>query len=317
MRTGPARAAGHRRRRDDSADAERPRAGAGGEGGSVPGRRHAGEPGRGRDPRAGAGQPGVGRERPRVHRLPARVGADAGGPRASGGGRRRPRAARARLDVLREQRARHPPRRGDLQGDAVRGEDPVLQLRHRGDALRDARRAGVPPPGPHPEVRGRLPRHARLRRDGHEPAGAGPVPGGGAGLGGHPPGRRVDDARRAVQRPRDDERHRRPAPRRAGGGHRRAVPARAGAAPRFPGGAARADRPARHPAHLRRGRDLVPVRLRRRAGVLRRDAGPLRARQGGGRRLPADGRRGARGAHGALRPEPRGPGAVHPAGRHA
>ena len=143
--------------------------------------------------------------------------------------------------------------------DAVRGDGQVLQLRHRGHHDGHAPGAGLHRPGQDPQDPGRLPRLARLRRDGHEPAGPGPVPGGGAGLGGHPPGRRVDDARRAVQRPRDDERHRRPAPRRAGGGHRRAVPARAGAAPRFPGGAARADRPARHPAHLRRGRDLVPV----------------------------------------------------------
>ena len=41
---------------------------------------------------------------------------------------------------------------------------------------------------------------------GMSPPAPGPVPGGGARLGRHPPGRRVDDARRAVQRPRDDER---------------------------------------------------------------------------------------------------------------
>ena len=60
------------------------------------------------------------------------------------------------------------------------------------------------------------------------PQAPGRLPAAGRRLGGHPPGRRVDDARGAVQRPRDDGRHRRPAPRRAGRGHRRALPARPG-----------------------------------------------------------------------------------------
>ena len=259
----------------------------------------------------------MGRERARVHRLPPGLGADAGRARPPGGDGGGARAARARLDVLREQRARHPPRRGDLEGDAVRGEGALLQLGDRGHALRHAAGARRPAPRPDPQVRGRLSRHARLRDDEHEPPGAGRVPRGGGGLGGDPAGDRVHHAGGPVQRPRGDRGDRRPPPRRAGRRDRRALPARAPAPARVPRRPARADRPARHPAHLRRGGDLVPVRLRRRPGVLRHHARSLRARQGGGRRLPADGGRRPGGAHGALRPVPRGPGGVHPADRHA
>ena len=191
MRTGPPERRATGGRRDDSADAERPRAGAGGEGGSVPAGGTLGEPGRGRDPRAGGGS--------RAWDVSGHEYIDyllgsgpTGGPRASGGGRRRPRAARARLDVLREQRARHPPRRGDLQrrcrarrrsGSRSSGTEATLYAMRVARAFR--RRDRIL------KFEGGFHGCARLRRDGHESAGPGPVPGGSAGFGGHPPGRRV------------------------------------------------------------------------------------------------------------------------------
>ena len=89
---------------------------------------------------------------------------------------------------------------------------------------------------------------------GMSPPAPGPVPGGGAGLGRHSPGRRVDDARRAVQRSRDDGGHRRPA--RATSWPAVIVePFQRVLAPRpgFLAGLRELTARARHPAHLRRG----------------------------------------------------------------
>ena len=89
--------------------------------------------------------------------------------------------------------------------------------------------------------------------------------------------------------------------RRAGRRDRRAAAARARPGARLPAGGARGDQPPRHRADLRRDRHRLPHRLGRRAGALRRRAGPRDLRQGDERRLP-DGRhrRPARG-HGRAR----------------
>ena len=92
------------------------------------------------------------------------------------------------------------------------------------------------------------------------------------------------------------------APRRTRRRHRRAVPAPAAAEARLPAGAARRHHGARHSADLRRGGDRVPLRLWRRAGVLRRDARSVHTGQDHRRRLPAGGDRRARGHHVAVRP---------------
>ncbi len=67
--------------------------------------------------------------------------------------------------VLRQQRARHPPGRGDRGGGALRGAGALRLLRPEADlyAMRVARAFRAARQDP--EVRGRLPRHERLRPD--------------------------------------------------------------------------------------------------------------------------------------------------------
>ena len=100
---------------------------------------------------------------------------------------------------------------------------------------------------------------------------------GGAGFARHPAQRSRRDDHRAVQRCGDGGQPDPRAPRRTGRRHRRAVPAAAAAEAGVPSGAARRDGRAWHSADLRRGGDGVPVRVRRGAGVLRRDARSLHA----------------------------------------
>jgi glutamate-1-semialdehyde 2,1-aminomutase len=71
--------------------------------------------------------------------------------------------------------------------------------------------------------------------------------------------------------------------------------------PGFLEGFAQDHRGARCPADLRRGRDRLPFRLWRRAGVLRRHAGSVHARQGDRRRLSAGGDRRTGRHHGPFR----------------
>ena len=90
--------------------------------------------------------------------------------------------------------------------------------------------------------------------------------------------------------------------RRTGRRHRRAVPAHHPARTRLSRRPAQDHGGARHPADLRRGRHRLSLRLWRRAGILRRHARSLHARQGDRRRLPARGDRRPGGHHGAFRP---------------
>ncbi len=88
---------------------------------------------------------------------------------------------------------------------------------------------------------------------------------------------------------------------RARRGDRRAVPATHPARDRVPRRAACDHAASRDPAHLRRGRHRLPLRLWRRAGALRRHAGPGRLRQDHRRRLPAGRGRRSRRHHAWLR----------------
>ena len=115
--------------------------------------------------RARAGRPRLGRQRQRVHRFPARLGPDAGGPCASGGRCRGAGADSARRHVLRQQSARHGARRRNRRRGAVRGEGAVRLHRIGGRSLRHACRPRLQEARQDPEVRGRLPRHERLRAD--------------------------------------------------------------------------------------------------------------------------------------------------------
>ena len=138
-----------------------------------------------------------------------------------------------------------------------------------------------------------------------------------ARFGRHPEvgGRR--DAGRGLQRHRHGGKPDRGAEGRAGGRHRRAVPAPDPAQARLPAGAARRDQEARHSADLRRGRDRLPLRLWRGAGVLRRHARPLQPGQDRGRRLRAGRHRRPRRHHEALRSAGHDRRGFHLPGRHA
>ena len=138
-----------------------------------------------------------------------------------------------------------------------------------------------------------------------------------AGFRRHPEvgGRR--DADRGLQRYRHGRRPDRGAQGRARRRDRRAVPAPDPAQAGLPAGAARRDQEARHPADLRRGRDRLPLRLWRRAGVLRRHARPLHPGQDRRRRLCAGRHRRPRRHHEALRSAGHGRRGFHLPGRHA
>ncbi len=195
-------------------------------------------------------------------------------------------------DVLPGERAHARAGRGDLPRGAVRRADPIHVHGHGGHVLGAPGGARVPQARQDPEVRGRVPRHPRLLADEREPAVAQGVPGPDAGLGGHPARHPGAGPGRAVQRPGRDGGHRRRAPSGPGRGHPGAVPAAHRARPRVPPGRTGDHAPVRRAAHLRRDRHRIPLRLRRRAGVLRRGARPGRPRQDHRRRLPA--RRGRR-----------------------
>ena len=144
------------------------------------------------------------RVRPRVHRLHPRLRSARARPCASRrrGGRRAP--ARQGHDLLPAQRADPGAGGRDLSRPAVRRAGALHGVGQRGHLLRAAGRARVPGTREDPQVRGRLPRDARLLAHERGAARAQGVPGADAGLRRHPPrdtGARPD---RAVQRPRRD-----------------------------------------------------------------------------------------------------------------
>ena len=153
---------------------------------------------RGGDPR-GQGRPRLGRERQGVHRLPARLRADAGRARASRGDRGGAGADRQGHDVFRQQPARHRTGRGDRRGGALRRAGALCVVRHRGRSLRDARRARLHPARQDPEIRGRLSRHERLFADVLGAETLRQFPDAGAGFGRHPEKRARRHDHRAVQ----------------------------------------------------------------------------------------------------------------------
>ena len=148
-------------------------------------------------------------------------------------------------DVLPAQRAHPRAGGGDLPRGAVRRAGAVLRQRQRGDVLRAAGRARLPPARQDPQVRGRLPRHPRLLPDERGPALAQGVPGPHAGLGGHPARHPGGGPDRAVQRPGRGRGHHRRAPPRSRRGDHGAVPAADRAAARLPPGRAGDHRAAR------------------------------------------------------------------------
>ena len=265
----------------------------------------------------GKRRPHLGRGRPRVRRLPAGLGADVRRPRPSRGDGGGAGAGAARHHLLRQQPPRHRARRGDLRCRALRRPGALRLLGHRGRSLRHARGPRLQEARQDPEVRGRLSRHERLRADVAGAQAAGQFSAADARFGGHPEvgGRR--DAGRGLQRHRHGGKPDRGAEGRARRRHRRAVPAPDPAQARLPAGAARRDQQARHPADLRRGRDRLPLRLWRGAGILRRHARPLQPGQDRGRRLRARRHRRPRRHHEALRPAGHDRRGFHLPGRHA
>ncbi len=179
-----------------------------------------------------------------------------------------------RHDLLRQQPAWHPARRGDRRGGAVRRAGAVRVVGFRSRPLRDARRPRLHEARQDPEIRGRLSRHERLWPHEPRPEAARELPHAGAGFGGHSEIRARGGGGRAVQRSRGGGEPAQPARQGDRGDHRRAVPAADPAEAGLPRGPAQAHRAARHRADLRRGGDGLPLRLWRRAGLLRRDAGP-------------------------------------------
>ena len=266
-------------------------------------RQHAGRGGA----EGGQRRPHLGRGRPRIRRLPAGLGTDVRRPRPSRGDGGGAGAGAARHHLLRQQPPRHRARRGDLRCRALRRPGALRLLGHRGRSLRHARGPRLPQARQDPEVRRRLSRHERLRADVAGAQAAGQFPAADARFGRHPEvgGRR--DAGGGVQRHRHGGKPDRGAEGRARRRHRRAVPAPDPAQARLPAGVARRDPQARHSADLRRGRDRLPLRLWRGAGILRRHARPLQPGQDRGRRLCARRHRRPRRHHEALRPAGHGP----------
>ena len=216
----------------------------------------------------------------RVCRLPAGLGADVRRPRPSRGDGGGAGADAARHDLLRQQPARHRAGRGDRRRGAVRRAGAVRLLGHRGRSLRDARRPRVPRRDKILKFEGGY--HGMsdyaLMSAGAEAARQ--FPAAGARLGRHPESRcatRCWSRRSTISRWCEsliDEHHDELAgviveP------FQRLIPPKPG----LPAGAARDHARARHSADLRRGRDRLPLRLRRRAGILRRDARSVHAGQ--------------------------------------
>ena len=246
----------------------------------VPARRR---PGRGRLPH----RPG----RQHVHRLPAGRRADDPGEQLPAGqreGRRGHRRVGAGHRAL--PRVRTAARRGDPPLPAARRAVPVARVRHRGGHGGRPRGAGVHRQEDRDQGRRRLPR--LVRHDGLRPAGARDVP---DERQGHPLRRDQPDPRGLPERPDGvaPQARREPAARRHGGRRRGARRAGVG----DPAGAVRGERRdpgavrrVRGAARLRRGRHRLPARDGRRRRLLRCDARPDRARQGGLRRLSDGGR---------------------------
>ena len=239
-----------------------------------------------------AGEPGLGRERKRVHRLPHRLRADVRGTCPPPGHRRGARAGRARLDLLRQQPARHRARGGDRRRGAVRRASALRQHRHRGGLLRDAARAELQRPRQDPQVRGRLPRDERHRASRASRRNASPTSrarsrtrrGSRPASGTKSSSRRttnLDAVANLIKEHGDEIAGLIVEP------VQRIIPPVAG----FLEGLRELTDKHRHRAHLRRGGNRLPHGVRRRAGVLRSHPGPLHPRQGVRRRLPPRGHR--------------------------
>ena len=204
------------------------------------------------------------------------------GPVDPGPRRRARRRLRQRADAQGRQLLAHLGGRGRGDGagqgaDRLGGQGADDRVGHRGDDARDARRPGLYRPRQDREVRGPVPRRPRLRPDQRlagrhvrarrrrraGPPGLGPGHPGRGGGHDHPgplqPHRAAAPAVRGAWRG-DRRDHRRARPRQRAG-----HPAQA----RLPPGDARPDRGVRHPAHLRRGQDRLPLRAGRRGRVLR------------------------------------------------
>ena len=237
----------------------------------------------------------MGRERPRVHRLPARLGPDVPRPRAPG--RRRARSPSSSSDGSTYFLVNEPAIR--LADEVCRAvpcarAGPLHLDRLRGDVLRAAGGARLPQARQDHEVRGRLPRQPRLRAD---VADAEVAQGVSRRRCPTPPASRTRSRARCSSRPTTTW----PPSRRCS----RSTPTSLAAvivepfqrlippAPGFLAGPARAHAAPRDPADLRRGGHRLPLRVRRRPGVLRRHAGPGHLRQDRRRRLPAGRRRAA------------------------
>ena len=245
---------------------------------SDPGRDHARRPAPHAVPalhRAGRGGPQVGRRRPRVHRLLDGARRPVPGSLPPGSRRGGPAAGRAWHALRRLPRAGGGVGGVDHPAHPLRRAGPLHHVRHRGDPPGHPPGARLHGPAQGREVHRPLPRLARRGLRGGEPAlrraDVGRDPRRGPRRGPARPAQRHRGARAA---PREPQRYRRRHPRaerRAG----RRLPDR----PRIPEGPPSAHSGPRHGAHLRRGHHRVPIRTRRRPGVLRRDAGHDDARQ--------------------------------------
>ena len=232
----------------------------------------------------------MGRGRPRAHRLLDGPRRALPRPLPSRGGEGHAGAGRARHPSRRLARAGGPLGRAGLQAHPLGGDGALHHVRHRGHASGDADRPRLHRPAPRAEVPRPLPRLARRRGGGGEPAlrrahvggrprrdpgPAPPVPAQRHQGGGHAPaaGRRGRRHPRARGRPVRHHAHH----------------------PRLPSGIARGHRAARRGPHLRRGHHRLPLLARRRPGLFRRHPGHDHARprswRAGSRAAPWSARR--------------------------
>ena len=116
--------------------------------------------------------------------------------------------------VLRHQRSRHRACRSHRGRRSVRRQGAFQLDRHRGYHVRHARGAGVPGQRQDSQVRGRIPRHERLRADERVRLRRDRVPARRVQFGGNPPRHTGPGAHCAVQRSRYHPRHHRAASRR-------------------------------------------------------------------------------------------------------
>ena len=230
-----------------------------------------------------------GRRRQPLPRLPGQLHLADPRPRPPGRRRRGRGAGPPRVRLRGTDRDRGRARRGDPPPGPLDRAPAVHQLRHRGDDVRHPGGARVH----RPAARSRsssAPTTARTTGSWSAPPGVPEAMAGSrrrAAVGRS--GRHRGGPARPRGRPRRDHRRARP-------GRRRGP--RAGAV--VPAVPARPRRPGRRAADLRRDH-LVPGRARRRAGALRRPAGPDDPRQDHRRRLSAGGLRRPGGRHGDLR----------------